>query len=232
MLIVFTILSCKKNPGIGGKSSIQGTVYYKLTDHNGKIISKELAKNERIYITYGDNGFYDDDIRTDFNGTYKFTYLRKGNYTISAYEDCSNCESGLNQVSVTVELKNNKENIVADNIELTKYVDIQDGFATVKGKVITNEYNLMGQLLGTYPSQDVRVYIRYDTDSVYFDDMRTDANGTYQFENLIIGNYTIYAYSDCINCGITGKEIKSVNVVVSEKDEIVTADDLYIEKYN
>ncbi len=223
-------VACEKDEGMGGKSEIKGTVYYLLTDHNGNVVSKEQAKDERVYIIYGDDDFYGNDVRSYYDGSYCFQHLQKGSYHIYAYEDCSNCESDLSPVMVTAEISKNKETATAPDIELTKYIDIQDGYASISGKIIVKEYNGIGQLLDTYPGAEVRTYIKYNQDSIYFEDMRTDANGMYSFNNLITGDYTIFAYSDCINCGITGEEIKSVSVSITIKNEEKTADDLYIEK--
>ncbi|MDH5767067.1 MAG: hypothetical protein OEZ38_13725, partial [Gammaproteobacteria bacterium] len=40
--------------------------------------------DERVYIIYGDGSYYDESIRTDIDGSFEFTGLRKGSYTIYA----------------------------------------------------------------------------------------------------------------------------------------------------
>jgi hypothetical protein len=41
--------------------------------------------NEKIYLVYGDNEFYDDDIQTGVNGIFEFKGLQVGNYSVYVY---------------------------------------------------------------------------------------------------------------------------------------------------
>ena len=50
----------------------------------------------------------------------------------------------------------------------------------------------------TQPTMEEDVYIAYDGASYYFDRTRTGSNGQFRFDNLIVGNYKIYAFSDCV----------------------------------
>lgn len=40
-----------------------------------------------VYLVYGDQIGFDDRTRTDYNGQYKFEFLREGNYTVYAYSE-------------------------------------------------------------------------------------------------------------------------------------------------
>jgi len=77
-LILLSLLfySCHKE-GIGGKSSLDGTVY-----HHSKPIPNAI-----VYIKYGATDFpgtnvssYDDHTTADASAKYQFDNLRKGNY--------------------------------------------------------------------------------------------------------------------------------------------------------
>jgi hypothetical protein len=50
-----------------------------------------------VYIIYSDNegDVYDDSFETNWDGTYQFEYLRKGDYTVFIYED-STIVGGVN----------------------------------------------------------------------------------------------------------------------------------------
>ena len=49
----------------------------------------QLDAGKDVYIIYSDNqsDVYDDKFETDYNGIYRFEYLRKGDYTIYTYAD-------------------------------------------------------------------------------------------------------------------------------------------------
>jgi hypothetical protein len=80
------IASCSKEEGEGGTSSITGKIY--VINYNAEftdIKDSGYAQEENVYIIYGDNEVYDDDFDTNYDGTYLFQHLRKGDYTIFVY---------------------------------------------------------------------------------------------------------------------------------------------------
>ena len=94
LLIVFFVSSCEKEAGEGGTSTIQGSVYklstyYNVLTQQVDTISYQLDSKKDVYIIYSDNenDFYDDNVETNWNGQYRFEYLRKGNYTLFVYSD-------------------------------------------------------------------------------------------------------------------------------------------------
>ena len=95
-LIVFSILSivilsCKKGPGEGGRTSIIGKVWAEewddisYTQHYDSL--DRWAADEEIYIIYGDDVSYGDRIRTGPDGVFEFKYLREGDYTVYVYSE-------------------------------------------------------------------------------------------------------------------------------------------------
>ena len=87
--------ACKKEAGEGGTSVIEGKVYkiYTFQTPQGQkdTLYYQLDAGEDVFIIYSDDegAVYDDNFETDFNGRYRFEFLRKGKYTIYTYADSS-----------------------------------------------------------------------------------------------------------------------------------------------
>ena len=86
--------ACKKDAGEGGSSVIEGKVYEFKTwqaQNQSQIdtIYYIEDKGKDVFIIYSDDkgAIYDDNFETDFNGRYRFEFLRKGKYTIYTYAD-------------------------------------------------------------------------------------------------------------------------------------------------
>ncbi len=119
IIVIIFIISCSKEPGPGGTSSITGKVY--LRDFNASLttlIGQYYAQEQRVYLIYGDNEVYSDDMRTHYDGTYRFENLKKGTYTVYAYSRDSTFQapSGYIPVKKTVEITKNNQHIVLDDI--------------------------------------------------------------------------------------------------------------------
>jgi hypothetical protein len=105
-LLIAMFFSCTKEPGLGGTSTIMGTIkQYDLLhfDIPGSeyidTIAEYFKADENIYIIYGDeDNFYDDDYNTSFDGSFRFDNLRKGSYTIFVYSDCEKDTSGIGSI--------------------------------------------------------------------------------------------------------------------------------------
>ena len=94
LIILFFVSSCEKSPGEGGTSTIQGSVYklstyYNVLTQQTDTVYYQLDAKKDVYIIYSDNenDFYNDNIETNWNGQYRFDYLRKGDYTLFVYTD-------------------------------------------------------------------------------------------------------------------------------------------------
>ena len=94
VVIVLFFSSCEKDPGEGGTSSIIGSVYkistyFNVLTQEVDTVFYQLDSGEDVYVIYSDNesDFYNDKIETNWNGQYRFDYLRKGDYTIFVYAD-------------------------------------------------------------------------------------------------------------------------------------------------
>ncbi len=94
MLILVFHISCKKEAGEGGKSSIYGKVFVKEYNSTFTVLKEEYyGPDIWVYIIYGDNKDYNDRIKTSYDGTYEFKYLRPGNYTVYTYSKDSTLQT-------------------------------------------------------------------------------------------------------------------------------------------
>jgi hypothetical protein len=98
----------------------------------------------------------------------------------------------------------------------------EGGSSTIKGKV-TAEYIDVFNNHYTYPAQKEDVYIIYGDGDFYGDNVETNYDGTYQFDYLKKGSYTVYAYSDCDTC-LGGTHAELVKVEITENKSEVSAD--------
>ena len=93
-VLLLITLSCKKEAGIGGNSSLYGKVIVK--DYNSTFTVLQVVYNaeERdVYIIYGYDKSYSDRTRTSYDGTYEFRYLRPGDYHIFVYSKDSTLQT-------------------------------------------------------------------------------------------------------------------------------------------
>ena len=117
-IIVTTLFSCSKDEGEGGRSSISGKIH--MTDITGGNQGEYDAPDYDVYILYGDNDdVYDDDMKTNFDGTFKFSNLRKGSYRIYAYTVDAAEPSGVKPVFKSIEIGGNEDGDVG-TIEVEK----------------------------------------------------------------------------------------------------------------
>ncbi|MCF8226778.1 MAG: hypothetical protein K9J30_12945 [Bacteroidales bacterium] len=75
-----------------GTSSISGTIRlinYKNSSEYPFLVVKDtsFAQEHEVYLTYGQHEFYDERIRTGFNGYFEFRNLIKGKFTIYTYSE-------------------------------------------------------------------------------------------------------------------------------------------------
>ena len=120
LALLLILQSCKKVEGYGGSSSITGRVYLKELNLANQVINEYYVPEERVYLVFGDDNYFGDDIRTGYDGTFRFDYLYKGNYTIYAYSNCDTCASGTEPVMVNVEITKNNEEIILPDLVIYK----------------------------------------------------------------------------------------------------------------
>ena len=130
LLIAITIVftACTKEAGEGGTSVIQGQVYKIHTFQNsttGEIdtLYFQLDAGKDIFIIYSDDetDIYDDEFETDYNGRYRFEFLRKGDYTIYTYADSSDVNTTYDYpVFRHIEIKSNNSTNNLDDFVIEK----------------------------------------------------------------------------------------------------------------
>jgi hypothetical protein len=117
------LYSCSKVEGKGGSATVKGVVLEQLYNSIGNPISggKYEAADQDVYLIYGqDDTFYDDDLKTSFDGSFVFNYLQKGKYTLFVYEDCNNCPSGKKEILFPFEITERNQVIDLDTIVIKK----------------------------------------------------------------------------------------------------------------
>ncbi len=225
VLALGTLVGCSKQAGEGGTAVLTGKIFAR--DYvDGWLVDSFYVPDERVYIMYGNSSIYDDDTRTHYDGSYRFNYLYPGDYTIFAYSECASCPSGKEAIKKTVTITKEGEIVHVDDIKINTKELGERGSAVITGKVWAYDW-ANGWLIDSFYQADERVYIMYGSDSIYFDDMRTNYDGSYRFLDLYPGTYKVYTYSDCTNCpGGTEAIMKTVNI--TQEGQVVQVPDLVI----
>jgi hypothetical protein len=123
VLISLSFFSCKKQPGEGGFASIEGKVYVKDYDESYTIVTAEYyLPSETVYIIYGDGTEVANTVKTSYDGSFKFNYLRKGTYKIFV----------LSEDSTKPFLAVPKEELVQVNITKRKEKVVVNDFVIIK----------------------------------------------------------------------------------------------------
>jgi hypothetical protein len=122
--LVLILISCNKEEGIGGTSSITGKIIERRYNANFSVLSEPqfYSPDEDVFIVFGDDAVYGDKVTTHFDGTYRFDYLREGSYTIFAYsEDSANYPTQRKiPVMKKVEITEKNQTIQVDPIIILK----------------------------------------------------------------------------------------------------------------
>ena len=123
---ILTIVSCKKEAGDGGNSSIRGKVNLELRyvlENWKNIYGTFPAIDEDVYIVYGNHVSPDDRVQTNYNGEFEFLYLRPGKYKIYVVSKDtiapSSWEGGKMTVLREAEITDDKQKITLE--EMTIY---------------------------------------------------------------------------------------------------------------
>ncbi len=122
-ILIFSLLflSCKKQAGPGGTSSIRGKVYAEYYDKKMTVLTdSSYAPDIDVYIIYGNDFSYGDHQKTSYNGSYEFKYLENGSYLIYTY---SRDSTGFYKYAV---------NQYAPDVAITQKVDISKRKQTIE----------------------------------------------------------------------------------------------------
>jgi hypothetical protein len=127
LLLIFSILvlslsnSCKKVEGTGGGATIKGIIQEQKYNALGNIIAEYPGSDQDVYLIYGSvDQFYDEDVKTSYDGSFVFNYLQKGTYTVFVYEDDATKPSGKNVIKQTFDITEKGQIIDLDTINIRK----------------------------------------------------------------------------------------------------------------
>jgi len=112
--------SCNSLPGDGGTSTITGKIFVDHYNASGIVFEQYYAPDQKVYIIYGDNIAYDDEVQTSYDGTFKFQFLRQGDYTVYVYSDCLNCPGATEAKIAQVNISDNNQVVNLDDITIEK----------------------------------------------------------------------------------------------------------------
>lgn len=116
--------SCTPDPGLGGMATVTGVVM--IEDWNStftNINSVYPAMREDIFLVFGDEPTFGEDVETHFDGTYRFQYLYPGKYTLYAYSDRLATPGNTNTrepVKLTFEITEKRQILTLDTLYIRK----------------------------------------------------------------------------------------------------------------
>lgn len=213
------VLSCNQGEGLGGSSTLEGYIYkINHTDDNFSFKKDTFpAADERVNLIFGDDYYTGDDTRTNHDGLYRFSYLRKGNYTVQAFSNPA--DDSPEGVFTTIK--------VGSGLNVADTIFIHDGkaykTAMVKGVVmvqyIKNGWPYPEEKLE--PAVGTRVYIKHKGEETHFDDVRVGDEGVFIFQKVSPGDYEIYTTSEDRITELEYTIKQEVNVVQTEKTYLV-----------
>ncbi len=99
------------------------------------------------------------------------------------------------------------------------------GTSTIVGKVWVRDYNSNFTILNReYWAIEQDVYLVYGSDAIYSDRFRTNYDGSYWFQYLREGDYTVFAYSKDSTFTVASEVIPvMVKVSISDKGQTIEA---------
>lgn len=221
-MMLMAISACN-GPGEGGRGTVQGFV--KLVQHPDDDFSLSCdtvaASKTDVFIVYGDNAYFGDDVETGNDGFYRFEYLTSGNYTVYSYSTLASGDKEA--VSQTVTLKSGS---VVDVPTIYIHGGKAYGTSIIKGKVIAAYYD-GNNWLSEGPAYEQRVYIRKKGDLTHFDDVRSGIDGVYAFQKIMPGEYEVYTFTEDNN-DLQTPIVQEITV--EEAGKIVELEDFTIRK--
>ena len=118
-LITIHFLGCKKKPGEGGFASIEGKVYVLKYDKAfTQRITEHYLTGENVYIVYGNDTEIGNSVKTSYDGSFKFNFLRKGKYKIfvNGVDSTQKGKSTPKEVQVDVTISGKKQHVVLSDL--------------------------------------------------------------------------------------------------------------------
>ncbi len=198
ILLVFLPLlaaACTKGEGTGGTASIQGRVYKVMHyDDCSLTVDTFPAAKEDVFIVYGDDPAFGDDVETGEDGFFRFRYLNPGTYTVYAYSEYANgCREAVKR---TVSLK---RSCTATPDDIYIHDGKAYGTSVVRGRVWADYFDKNGDNVRSNWAYEQRVYIRNLAEDCHSDDARVGNDGCFFFQKLSPGRYEVYTFSQYLD---------------------------------
>jgi hypothetical protein len=200
IVLLFAIYSCKKEEGIGGQAGIKGVINMQhlncLLEKSG---SPYPAMDVDVYIQYGNNNYINDKVETSPTGDFQFNYLTPGDYKIIIYSDDTLNFKTEKEIAIEkrVNINGKKTTVDLSVISIYKHVDINDGETQVRGVVKKLQYaSGTNIVIDTIFAQNTDVYLLLEGSNTCFEDEETLHDGSFVFNNVIPGNYSLYVLSE------------------------------------
>lgn len=118
LFVAVTISACEKEVGTGGTSTIRGKVFGYDINSSGVVLDSSYVGDVRVYLSYGDNTWADEDERTSYSGDYAFQGLQKGKYKVFVFTKCISCAFDQASIVQEVEITKNGETIVLPDFKI------------------------------------------------------------------------------------------------------------------
>lgn len=224
---ILFLVSCKKEEGLGGNSSIIGSINRDFYAPNAELIDQFPASKKDVFIRYGEGVGFDDKSETDEQGNFSFEFLRPGEYEVYTYSDCFDCLSGKEELIQKVSLSKKEDKEIQFNS--AEIMDYDDGYCNISGVLMGQTYIGDFPVGDPFPLQEEEVYIVYGDEEVYFDRMDTDNRGNFLFRGLIPGDYHLFAFSECSTCSLS-LETVNISVQVKSGDMELVTDTLFAQR--
>ncbi|RED98374.1 collagen binding domain-containing protein [Marinoscillum furvescens] len=233
LVLLLTIVACSPEEGLGGNAQIRGRIVKKIyNDDKSLLLATESAKDEDVFLLFGEEQTVGEKVETSYTGHFQFGYLWPGDYRLFYYSDTPNATHG-DQVEIVHEISLKRgEEVDLQELEIVKLLDFDDGHAQISGRVFKVNYYNFSQwpnliVKDTSRAQEQEVYLTYGNHSQYDERIRTNADGTFTFKNLIKGTYTIHLFSEDPK-GATEDVVISKTVEINQTETSTDLGDLYI----
>lgn len=231
---------CNKTEGPGGTSGITGFVKSQnhqngqqeiteiifvggLTLEHGDYWILNSTIDEKQYYIYYDNPTWVSDADPGLEG--RTGIAVEFNYSDSNVEIATNTLAELSaETADQFTFSQHGDVVIITNKHVGHVADCDK--ITTPFQFNTDQQGKNPTLKPLYPAIDEKVYLVYGDQEVYGDLTRTGGDGEYQFNELMPGNYTVYAISKDTLSGGTLKVTQTVEI--TDKKSVVTASDIHI----
>ncbi len=217
--------SCSKEEGFGGNAAIHGVVNLEHYNHDFSILhNTQPAANTYVYLIFGDQPGFGDRVRTSFDGSFQFTNLTGGDYTVYTYSMDSSVTAVSENLIVQKEISISERKQIVDAGSINIMDNKALGRATIRGKV--KEIDTVNFGIEYYIGNK-SVYLVYGSEVNYSDSQRTNHEGEFEFADLHKGIYHIYTYSKDVTGSHPGPEYaEMVTVEINDQYQEIVLDDL------